>query len=99
MDAKANTLICASPVSQDDSDTVIAQPNSAYMIVVAGGIPGTMVRVSEQGTTLGRSADSSFQISDITVSREHAFVSVDDAGTVHLRDEGSTNGTFVNGKR
>ena len=52
-----------------------------------------------RGTTLGRSADSSFQISDSTVSRKHALLSVDDAGTVHLRDDGSTNGTFVNGKR
>jgi two-component system, cell cycle response regulator len=99
MDAKANTHICAAPISQDDLETVIAPPNSAYLIVVAGGIPGTMVRVNDRGTTLGRSADSSFPISDITVSRQHAFVSVDDVGTVYLRDDGSTNGTFVNGKR
>lgn len=99
MDAKANTLICAAPLSQDDPETVIAPPNSAYLIVVSGGIPGTMVRVNDWGTTLGRSADSSFQISDITVSRQHAFLSVDEIGTVYLRDDGSTNGTFVNGKR
>jgi two-component system, cell cycle response regulator len=99
MDAKANTHICAAPVSQDDAVTEIAPPNSAYLIVVAGGIPGTMVRVNDRGTTLGRSADSSFQISDITVSRQHAFLSVDEDGTVYLRDDGSTNGTLVNGKR
>jgi two-component system cell cycle response regulator len=99
MDAKANTLICAAPLSQDDPETVIAPPNSAYLIVVSGGIPGTMVRVNDWGTTLGRSADSSFQISDITVSRQHAFLSVDEIGTIYLRDDGSTNGTFVNGKR
>lgn len=99
MDAKANTLICAAPLSQDDQETVIAPPNSAYLIVVSGGIPGTMVRVNDWGTTLGRSADSSFQISDITVSRQHAFLSVDEIGTIYLRDDGSTNGTFVNGKR
>ena len=99
MDAKANTHICAAPVSQESSETVIAPANSAYLIVLAGGIPGTMVRVNDRGTTLGRSADSSFQISDLTVSRQHAFLSVDEVGTVHLRDEGSTNGTFVNGKR
>jgi two-component system cell cycle response regulator len=99
MDAKANTRICAAPLSQDDPETVIAPPNSAYLIVVAGGIPGTMVRVNDWGTTLGRSADSSFQISDITVSRQHAFLSVDEIGTIYLRDDGSTNGTFVNGKR
>jgi two-component system cell cycle response regulator len=99
MDAKANTSICAAPLSQDDPETVIAPPNSAYLIVVSGGIPGTMVRVNDWGTTLGRSADSSFQFSDITVSRQHALLSVDEIGTVYLRDDGSTNGTFVNGKR
>jgi diguanylate cyclase (GGDEF)-like protein len=99
MDAKANTRICAAPLSQDDPETVIAPPNSAYLIVVSGGIPGTMVRVNDRGTTLGRSADSSFQFSDITVSRQHALLSVDEIGTVYLRDDGSTNGTFVNGKR
>jgi diguanylate cyclase (GGDEF)-like protein len=99
MDAKANTLICAAPLSQDDPETVIVPPNLAYLIVVAGEIPGTMVRLNDRGTTLGRSADSSFPISDITVSRQHAFLSVDENGTVYLRDDGSTNGTFVNGKR
>ena len=58
-----------------------------------------MVRLSEQGTTLGRAGESSFQISDATVSRDHAVVMIDSMGSVQIRDEGSTNGTFVNGKR
>jgi pSer/pThr/pTyr-binding forkhead associated (FHA) protein len=33
------------------------------------------------------------------VSRRHAMVLVDDAGHATIRDEGSTNGTFVNGDR
>jgi pSer/pThr/pTyr-binding forkhead associated (FHA) protein len=33
------------------------------------------------------------------VSRRHATVSVDDAGRASIRDENSTNGTFVNGDR
>ena len=33
------------------------------------------------------------------VSRRHATVSVDDAGHATIRDEHSTNGTFVNGDR
>jgi hypothetical protein len=33
------------------------------------------------------------------VSRRHATVTVDDAGRAAIRDEGSTNGTFVNGER
>jgi pSer/pThr/pTyr-binding forkhead associated (FHA) protein len=33
------------------------------------------------------------------VSRKHATVVVDDGGRATIRDEGSTNGTFVNGER
>jgi pSer/pThr/pTyr-binding forkhead associated (FHA) protein len=33
------------------------------------------------------------------VSRRHATVTVDDAGNATIRDENSTNGTFVNGDR
>src|SRR5215469_10717790 len=33
------------------------------------------------------------------VSRRHATILVDDAGHAMIRDEGSTNGTFVNGDR
>jgi len=99
MDAKANTQLCNSPVAPTELETTVTATDPAYMIVVAGGIPGTMVRLNEDGTSLGRSADCSFQITDSTVSRQHAFVSVDDVGGILLRDVGSTNGTFVNGKR
>jgi hypothetical protein len=33
------------------------------------------------------------------VSRRHATIMVDDSGRATIRDEGSTNGTFVNGDR
>ncbi|HVB42490.1 MAG TPA: FHA domain-containing protein [Streptosporangiaceae bacterium] len=33
------------------------------------------------------------------VSRRHALITVDDAGHATIRDEHSTNGTFVNGDR
>jgi len=33
------------------------------------------------------------------VSRRHALITVDDGGRATIRDEGSTNGTFVNGDR
>jgi pSer/pThr/pTyr-binding forkhead associated (FHA) protein len=33
------------------------------------------------------------------VSRRHATVMVDDSGRASIRDENSTNGTFVNGDR
>ena len=99
MDAKANTHICASPVTPAEPEKKPTPSYSAYMIVVAGGIPGTMVRLSERETSLGRSTNCTFQISDITVSREHASLFVDNNGSVRVRDDGSSNGTYLNGKR
>jgi diguanylate cyclase (GGDEF)-like protein len=72
---------------------------AAYLIVVQGGIPGTMLRVSGSGTSLGRSAENTFQFYDSTVSRHHAFVWMEGEGEVYLTDQESTNGTFVNGRR
>ena len=47
------------------------------MIVVNGCVPGTMLALSSSGTAIGRAGDSGFQIDDITVSRRHALVAVD----------------------
>jgi FHA domain/Domain of unknown function (DUF1707) len=51
-----------------------------------------------EGTTIGRSRWSGCVLSDPTVSRAHAVVHYRD-GKWSLRDLGSTNGTFVNGRR
>jgi FHA domain len=47
---------------------------------------------------LGRSADNDVVISDKSVSRHHATISVED-GRCTIRDLGSQNGTFISGRR
>jgi pSer/pThr/pTyr-binding forkhead associated (FHA) protein len=50
------------------------------------------------GIVLGRSPDCEIVLSDGSVSRLHAeLLRIDDRR--HLRDVGSTNGTWVNGRR
>ena len=44
MDAKANTHVCPSPFAQTGPDGEPTAAASAYMIVVNGSIPGTMLR-------------------------------------------------------
>jgi FHA domain/Domain of unknown function (DUF1707) len=51
-----------------------------------------------QGAIIGRSRWCGCVLSDPTVSRAHAVVSYRE-GTWSLRDLGSTNGTYVNGRR
>src|SRR5208337_5058241 len=101
MDARGKTLICFSTVAGSDpvAGAQSAAPLLLYLIVVRGGIPGTMLRLGQKSNSLGRSAENTFQVHDSTVSRRHAVISIDAAGTAWLTDLGSTNGTFVNGRR
>ena len=46
---------------------------------------------------IGRLNDKEIILDDVTVSRNHAYISVDDDILI-INDEGSTNGTFVNGE-
>ncbi len=101
MDARGKTQICFSTVagSEPAAGAQSAAPLLLYLIIVRGGIPGTMLRLGQKSSSLGRSAENTFQFHDSTVSRRHAVISIDAAGTACLTDLGSTNGTFVNGRR
>src|SRR5208283_3261344 len=101
MDARGKTQICFSTVagSEPAAGAQAAAPLLLYLIIVRGGIPGTMLRLCQKSSSLGRSAENTFQVHDNTVSRRHAVISVDAAGTACVRDLGSTNGTFVNNRR
>ena len=46
---------------------------------------------------IGRLNDKEIILDDVTVSRNHAYISVDD-DLLTINDEGSTNGIFVNGE-
>ena len=58
-----------------------------------------MLRITEHGASVGRSGGNTFQLIDATVSRRHASFSMDSTCCVSLTDEGSSNGTFLNGQR
>lgn len=53
--------------------------------------------IDPSGTTLGRTPDNTLVLSDPAVSRRHAFLWVQE-GQLYIRDEGSANGTWVNGQ-
>jgi two-component system, cell cycle response regulator len=101
MDAREITQICNSPVAGSEllAGAQPAAPLLLYLIVVRGGIPGTMLRLGQKSSSLGRSAENTFQVHDNTVSRRHAVISIDAAGAAWVMDLGTTNGTFVNGRR
>jgi two-component system cell cycle response regulator len=97
-DGRGNTQICVAPVSDDDIER--RQPTPIlYLIIVRGGIPGTMFRLVRGTGSVGRGADNTVSLHEATVSRRHAVISIDPSGIASLTDVGSTNGTFVDGNR
>ncbi len=67
------------------------------LFVIQGRDQGTRFRLENANVTIGRGSTSAVQLHDTEVSREHAELRRH--GDVFLvRDLGSSNGTFVNGK-
>lgn len=68
------------------------------LVVTDGPHEGTHWTLSDGRNEAGRNVEAILFLDDITVSRHHAaFLSED--GRLWLEDLGSTNGTYVNGKR
>ncbi len=65
--------------------------------MIQGRDQGTRFRIDDASVTIGRGTTSSVQLHDTEVSREHAELRRHGNAFV-LRDLGSSNGTFVNGK-
>jgi len=91
-----------------DAAIVVALPSNpalqgtrAVLTVVSGPSTGRVFTVAEGGdpTVIGRGKDVQVRVDDAGASREHArFLETED-GKYVVEDMGSTNGTFVDGKR
>lgn len=71
----------------------------AWALTIEGGPQTGLTYVLGPGNTVaGRSGEAEIFLADVTVSREHARFAVDSNG-LSMTDLGSTNGTYVNGRR
>jgi len=67
--------------------------------VVAGNALGRVIEVGQE-LVIGRLADGEGTLAaDIEISRRHARIASDPGGRYAIEDLGSTNGTFLNGRR
>lgn len=104
MDEQGATFLCdllrqASGESQNASKAAERSNPARYLIVLRGGTPGAMHRLEPGLRCLGRSSENDLQLPEMSVSRTHAQLMIDPEGPIRLTDLGSTNGTFLNGKR
>ena len=61
--------------------------------------PTRQYEITGEEFTIGRSRDSDLHLPAGCISKKHAIINVEVDGTLVLRELGSTNGTFVNGKQ
>ena len=69
-----------------------------YLVMLGGAEPGKRVEIGAEPLTIGRDAQQTLVFADADLSRHHARVSLLNGEAV-AEDLGSTNGTFVDGKR
>ena len=74
------------------------RPGGAILVVRGGEDEGEHFELADTVTTIGRHADSTIVLDDITVSRRHSEIH-HSAGRYVVRDAGSLNGTYVNQRR
>jgi pSer/pThr/pTyr-binding forkhead associated (FHA) protein len=84
--------------TENERDVIAALPQgSAMLIVLSGPSRGARFLINSDLTTIGRSTDNDIFLDDVTVSRKHAEI-VRKGKSYSVKDSGSLNGTYVDGK-
>lgn len=84
-------------ISEEESPGAIAGASAGPVLVVRKGPQsGERFYLDRDRLTMGRDPSSGIFLNDMTVSRSHAVLELN-AGRVSVRDDGSLNGTYVNG--
>ena len=73
-----------------------AQKKTPVLRVIKGSYSGQEFAMGEGTFTVGRDPSCDLFLSNMTVSRHHATITIDASGA-RIEDEGSTNGTWING--
>ena len=94
MAARASVPLGAIAIEVGDA----ARSSAKFCLRMVKGVPPDGVYSIEGKVRIGRSEESEIVLVDPSVSRAHAVVEVR-GGEPVVRDVGSTNGTFVNGRR
>ncbi len=95
------TLHPLSPEGEPGDRDVVVRVDAdgpPVLILERGSDAGLTFALSSEVTTAGRNPECEIFLDDITVSRKHAVIR-HTSGGYEIRDEGSLNGTYVNGER
>src|SRR5688572_29107065 len=70
----------------------------ARLVLLSEGFTGRTFELKNEKTTVGRVSDNAFEIPEASVSSHHAELTLK-GNELHIKDLGSTNGTFINGEK
>ena len=94
----------SNPPGAFEADKTMLRPNTGsqggtgMVRVEEGKEPGKIYEVRKDSLSIGRSRESDIFLEDLAVSRLHASIVNQGNGSYALKDEGSANGTKVNGQ-
>jgi ABC-type multidrug transport system ATPase subunit/pSer/pThr/pTyr-binding forkhead associated (FHA) protein len=91
----------APPARAEDATVAVAPPPSAApafrLVATSGLLSGRTFSITSKGLSVGRDQTKcQIVLADDQISRQHAWVGLNEAGQVVLRDRDSSNGSFVN---
>ncbi|MCS6883939.1 MAG: trypsin-like peptidase domain-containing protein [Acidobacteriota bacterium] len=83
------------PQPTADATIPIAAANFGHLVCTRGILQGQSFPIMIQGISIGRIPGNQIVLPDGRVSSKHAWIGIEN-GKVVVKDNGSTNGTFVN---
>ncbi len=98
---ETETTVAFTPIEEEQKEAPVeveGVSEEAVFVVKRGSTVGQRFPLRKGEITLGRDPQSDIFLDDITVSRKHAKVTIEQS-TVSVTDVGSLNGTYVNGAR
>ena len=81
----------------DDLPAFSRQTRGGTFLIIKGPDRGESIRLVDKPIYFGSSPSCEMVLSDKPVSRRHLMAALEGESVV-LRDQGSTNGTFINGE-
>ncbi len=97
-DTTASLEIGALDPEHEVGDLPDLATGTGMLVVVRGPNAGSRYLLDREETSVGRHADADIFLDDVTVSRRHVTLRQTEHGIL-LVDNGSLNGSYVNGER
>lgn len=98
-DANGNCACSVVPGASPSAAPTASAPGVPRLVGSQGVYAGHIFELTSASMVIGRESDNPIPLpNDTTASRRHATISQADGG-FSIRDEGSSNGTFVNGAK